>query len=485
LEAEENSGRSAGREREKRFPSNVARRSQPMRNRWDWRLAGTAHRASPLALNFPAAEAGSHSLEPCFTSAASLPDFQEAVPPLPGILPDHDPGLPAVSRSTSVAIAMPKGRTRAAIAISAICHAALLLFFVHFAQDTARIAGGEQSGVVILGNADQDQLRSGDASEPNVTHVSLISVSKARPVETATVAPAVVVEAVEPVKAVEAVQPGEAIAPMEEAAAELETTATVAQAVTSDPVLATPPPNDVPPVLATDEATTVATPKAVTANAAGERADAAKPVESASSASLGPAVSVQPVEETQSEQPVETDEIPPLPQRVLERPSHAKREKPVEKHHREASPKAEKRAEREAEALPNGSLGKGSADQRKGRAEGSEGGLKAVASRGRAASAEGDAAVSNYPGKIVRRLRRALRYPAGAGNRRLHGVAQVRFVVSSGGAVGAVRLVASSGSTLLDKAALEAVRRAAPFPPIPAEAGRSSWPFTVPLAFVR
>jgi protein TonB len=45
--------------------------------------------------------------------------------------------------------------------------------------------------------------------------------------------------------------------------------------------------------------------------------------------------------------------------------------------------------------------------------------------------------------------------------------------------------VASSGSPVLDKAAVETVRRAAPFPVIPEGAGRSSWPFTVPLAFTR
>jgi len=62
---------------------------------------------------------------------------------------------------------------------------------------------------------------------------------------------------------------------------------------------------------------------------------------------------------------------------------------------------------------------------------------------------------------------------------------QVRFVVGSSGDVGSVGLAASSGSPILDKAALAAVQRAAPFPPIPEGAGRSSWSFTVPLAFVR
>ena len=35
----------------------------------------------------------------------------------------------------------------------------------------------------------------------------------------------------------------------------------------------------------------------------------------------------------------------------------------------------------------------------------------------------------------------------------------------------------------LDQAAVETVQRAAPFPPIPPETGRASWPFTVPMSF--
>jgi protein TonB len=61
----------------------------------------------------------------------------------------------------------------------------------------------------------------------------------------------------------------------------------------------------------------------------------------------------------------------------------------------------------------------------------------------------------------------------------------VAFTVSASGGVTAVRLAGSSGSAVLDKAALDAVRRAAPFPPIPEDAGRSSWSFTVPLVFAQ
>ncbi|MDN2568354.1 energy transducer TonB, partial [Aquibium sp. A9E412] len=97
----------------------------------------------------------------------------------------------------------------------------------------------------------------------------------------------------------------------------------------------------------------------------------------------------------------------------------------------------------------------------------------------------GNAAVSNYPGKVVAKLRRALRYPAEARRQRLRGEVQVAFTVSRDGGVAALRVARSSGSPVLDRAALDTVRRAAPFPPIPAAAGRASWSFSLPLRFAR
>ncbi|WP_412050744.1 cell envelope integrity protein TolA [Hoeflea sp. Naph1] len=97
----------------------------------------------------------------------------------------------------------------------------------------------------------------------------------------------------------------------------------------------------------------------------------------------------------------------------------------------------------------------------------------------------GNAAVSNYPGKVASKLRRALRYPKAARKDRLKGQAVVSFTVAANGSVSSIRIVRSSGSLILDNAALEAVHRAAPFSPIPSGAGRNSWRFSVPLAFKR
>ncbi|MCT7375288.1 TonB family protein [Chelativorans salis] len=134
------------------------------------------------------------------------------------------------------------------------------------------------------------------------------------------------------------------------------------------------------------------------------------------------------------------------------------------------------------------SAGSGGRDTQNARRGSTQSGQSAKANRGQAApraTASGNAALSNYPGKIVSRLRRALRYPSAAKRERLRGEVQVAFTIAGSGAVSGVRVVRSSGSPVLDQAAIETVQRAAPFPAIPDGAGRSSWPFTVPLAFTR
>ena len=91
----------------------------------------------------------------------------------------------------------------------------------------------------------------------------------------------------------------------------------------------------------------------------------------------------------------------------------------------------------------------------------------------------GSAAVSRYPGLVQARLRRALQSQSG-----IHGgQVQVRFLVAANGNVSAISIVESSGNPALDAAGIATVRRAAPFPPIPAEAGRSTWSFILPLRF--
>lgn len=73
-------------------------------------------------------------------------------------------------------------------------------------------------------------------------------------------------------------------------------------------------------------------------------------------------------------------------------------------------------------------------------------------------------AEARWAAAIRNAIARHQRYPAGA---RHSGRARVVMTIRRDGALAGLSLAASSGSSALDRAALDAVRRAAPFPPAP------------------
>jgi protein TonB len=104
-------------------------------------------------------------------------------------------------------------------------------------------------------------------------------------------------------------------------------------------------------------------------------------------------------------------------------------------------------------------------------------------SGGRVSAAEGEAIAASYQSEVMRRIRRAQRYPAEARASGAEGRAVVAFTIGANGGLGSARLAGSSGHAVLDRAALDILARAAPFPPIPPELGRRSLSFQVPLEF--
>lgn len=168
-------------------------------------------------------------------------------------------------------------------------------------------------------------------------------------------------------------------------------------------------------------------------------------------------------------QDVQATPVPvPLP-RLANRPEHKEpaRAKPTKTTKKKTKKKTAKKA-------------KTRKDKAKTASRGGNGGASSADSR--ASAARSAAAVSNYPGKIISKLRRALRFPKGT---RKSGEVRVQFKVAQNGRASSIRVVRSSGDKRLDAAAIATVKRAAPFPPIPPKAGRRSWTFTVPLAFRR
>lgn len=91
------------------------------------------------------------------------------------------------------------------------------------------------------------------------------------------------------------------------------------------------------------------------------------------------------------------------------------------------------------------------------------------------------AAVADWKSEIVMRIMSEKEYPEEARAQGVGGTALVAFSVSSSGSIRGVRLARSSGSAILDRAAVETVRRANPVPPAPA--GVTGGAFTVPLHF--
>lgn len=288
-------------------------------------------------------------------------------------------------------------------------------------------------------------------------------------VEPSEAVPAEPVDAAQPVESAER-EVAEPVQPMEREASE---------PVESEPAL-TEPTQPVEPQEAAPEAPTPVTeadavePVEPLALPVAETSSAVEPVEP-----VAPQAAPSPIEEATPAEPVETSrqaeaiaDVPiPTPRPNYTPPPEPRRQETVEQR-----PPTEPAA---------GNRGRSQAEARRGTAEGSTGGQAAAETQGNRTRNDGaaSAAVSNYPGEVAARLRRALRYPREAQRQRLRGEVHVSFTVDSSGGVGGIRVVRSSGHPVLDQAAIATVQRAAPFPPTPD--GRASWPFTVPLAFSR
>ncbi len=122
----------------------------------------------------------------------------------------------------------------------------------------------------------------------------------------------------------------------------------------------------------------------------------------------------------------------------------------------------------------SGQQGQNSANARKGQK------VTGEDQAGKNLGPSGNAAIANYAGQVRRKILRSVRMPRNLSRR---SVVTVRFSVTSSGGLASVAVVRGSGSSEIDARALDAVRRAAPFPKFPPGTNRNSWQFTVPLEF--
>lgn len=412
--------------------------------------------AEALAVPLPASFRPSPALD---SMTETLADAHQAAPTR-AAMTEGDP-----IRGIVAALAAARQRPAlwiGALAFSLALHAAVTLFFIE-PPEPVQIAGGAPAPVAVLGNAFENMQAAGEmVEEPTVTQPvetppqtqPLETPTETQPLERAEVQPAAEPQQTRPLQA-ETSQP------------------TQSEHAETSPVADTQP-------QAADSIVVSEAPE--TAPQEVEEAETVEPRET-TAPELEPVEAVQP--ET-AETPVETAEaIEPLPDPIEDVPV------PTPRPEYTPPPPPRQTAEQprpQPQPQPSqGSRGQQAANQTRGSADGqaNEGATAQGSRQASGGQAAGNAAVSNYPGKVVSRLRRALRYPSAANRDRLSGEVQVRFTVSASGSVSGISVVRSSGYAILDQAAVATVQRAAPFPAIPPAAGRSSWPFTVPLAFSR
>jgi protein TonB len=92
-------------------------------------------------------------------------------------------------------------------------------------------------------------------------------------------------------------------------------------------------------------------------------------------------------------------------------------------------------------------------------------------------------AIPTWKRQVVGVLERHKRYPEAAQARNQHGTVELAFSLDRKGRVTASRIAKSSGSSALDEATLDLVRRAQPFPPPPPEMAGAEVNLTVPIRY--
>ena len=194
-----------------------------------------------------------------------------------------------------------------------------------------------------------------------------------------------------------------------------------------------------------------------------------------------PVEAVRPVAPAQAVQALPEDDettTPRLSARPGQRPAEivaraaALREERALQEARRQEAEAETQRARDAEPRV-ARQGNAARSSRQGSAGGQASGTTARAGGQARPQAAGNAAASSYPGLVRQRIARQ-RQPRGVGR----GRAVVSFTVAGGGGLAALGLAASSGNARLDRAALDIVRRAAPFPAPPPGAQRT---FSIPV----
>jgi protein TonB len=373
----------------------------------------------------PAAEAVAHYSR--FTQISSYPDHPSEVISDASEPPVMDAVVDGVDRTSH-----PKKSVAFACLGSCLLHTALVVAALMLAipsSDDAQQEEGDTLSVVMIGNnSDVDAKMAGEETklQPEPEQVTAEAVqpntvqpTEAEPVETQPVESS---QDAQPVETTEAIQPTtEAVQP----------TAPETVSTTEPQILATQAPAE----------TTVVQPAT------------SEPLEN------------EPTETTQAAEPP-AEVVKPLEKPIQPKLKDVVKKQPVK-----------------VVKVKSGSGGDAARDSIRGSSEGTESAQSDKTAQADARrTGAGNAARSDYAGKIQACIRRAVRGISTKGN---NTTVVMRFRVDASGRVLSPAILSGSGSPDIDQAVLVALRGVGSCSPIPSELGLSSMPFTIPFVIRR
>ncbi|PST20084.1 hypothetical protein C7U61_13695 [Rhizobium sp. JAB6] len=367
----------------------------------------------------PAAEAVAHYSR--FTQISSYPEHPAEAAPIETA--EHLP-IEALPERSGETVAGRRTSLLFSGVGSCLFHAAIitiLLFTFVATPEEAQEEAGDTVSVIMIGNSDTDQMATGE--EPPQLEPEQVAAVQPQPVQPTEVTP----EQAQPPQP-NVVQPQEAETP------QMQTVEPVQSVEQAQPMEVAP---EQPQILATQ------TPAETTI--------------------VQPTEPVQPVETRVAEaQPIEPPAAVVTP---VEKP------KPVER------PKEVKKLAAKVAKTKSGSRGQNDQDSKRGSVDGTENAQSDNNSQLNARrTGSGDAAIANYTGKVQARIKRYVQRVSSKYEKGLTLV--VRLTIGSDGELRSLSVARSSGDSGLDQAVIEQVRKAAPFPSLPSEWGRPTWPFT-------
>jgi protein TonB len=367
----------------------------------------------------PAAEAVAHYSR--FTQISSYPEHPAEAAPVERA--EHLPMEVLPERSGEIVAGRRTSLLFSGVG-SCLFHAAIitmLLFTFVATPEEAQEEAGDTVSVIMIGNSDTDQMATGEET-PQLESEQVAAVQP-QPVQPTEVTP----EQAQPPQP-NVVQPQEAETP------QMQTVEPVQSVEQAQPMEVAP---EQPQILATQ------TPAETTI--------------------VQPTEPVQPVETRVAEaQPIEPPAAVVTP---VEKP------KPVER------PKEVKKPAAKVAKTKSGSRGQNDQDSKRGSVDGAENAQSDNNSQLNARrTGSGDAAIANYTGKVQARIKRYVQRVSSKYEKGLTLV--VRLTIGSDGELRSLSVARSSGDSGLDQAVIEQVRKAAPFPSLPSEWGKPTWPFT-------